>query len=196
MTKITPLGDDGEALGTVKRLHGPSGVGEAVAMNGLHMRHRLGIVDGDVRAAGEQLFEQVERRSIANIVGPRLEGQPPDGDPTAGELATEVGNDLFAEHLLLCGIRLVHGGEDPVCHALVAGHRGEGLHVLGKAAAAVAHPRKEKRKTDPLVVPDPAADVVDVGLHSLAEVGHLVDEADLRGQERVGDILRHLGTLR
>ena len=45
-------------------------------------------------------------------------------------------------------------------------------------------------------MPDPAADVVDVGIDPLAEIRHLVDEADLCRQQRVGDILRHFRALR
>ncbi len=41
-------------------------------------------------------------------------------------------------------------------------------------------------------MPDPAAHLVDVGVERLAEVGHLVDEADLGGEQAVGHILGHL----
>ncbi|MFO0968277.1 MAG: hypothetical protein U0793_22200 [Gemmataceae bacterium] len=68
----------------------------------------------------------------------------------------------------------------------------EGGDVLGETAAAVARAGEEELETDALVVADAAADVVDVGLQFFAEVGHLVDEADLGGEHRVGDVLRHL----
>ena len=69
-----------------------------------------------------------------------------------------------------------------------------GADVLGEAAAAVAGAGEEELEADALVVADAAADVVDVGAELLAQVGHLVDEADLGRQHGVGDVLGHLGT--
>ena len=79
--------------------------------------------------------------------------------------------------------------------ALGLRHVDHGADVLGEAAPAVADAREEEVEADPLVVADPAPDVVDVGAVGLAEVGHLVDEADLGGQQAVGHVLGHLGAL-
>ena len=54
-------------------------------------------------------------------------------------------------------------------------------------------PRVEERRADPLVEAHPAGDLGDVGADLLADVGDLVDEADLRRQEGVRGELDHLG---
>ena len=46
---------------------------------------------------------------------------------------------------------------------------------------------------DAIVEADPARDVLDVGADRLAQVGHLVDEADLGREEGVGGIFGQLG---
>ena len=43
--------------------------------------------------------------------------------------------------------------------------------------------------------PDAAGDVMDVGADLLAEIGHLVDEGDLGGEEGVGRVFDQLGGL-
>ena len=72
--------------------------------------------------------------------------------------------------------------QHPRLDAVLLGHRDQGPHVLREAAAAVADAGEQEREADAAVVADAAADVVDVAAHPLAEVGHLVDEADLRRQ--------------
>ena len=67
--------------------------------------------------------------------------------------------------------------------------------VFRKAASAVAHAGKEEGEADSGVVADAAADLVDVGRRALAEIRHLVDEADLCGKQGIGHVLRHLGAL-
>ena len=56
---------------------------------------RLGIIDFDLRAAGEEAFDQNQRRRLADVVGARLEGQAPDGEREAAELAAEMLVDLL-----------------------------------------------------------------------------------------------------
>jgi hypothetical protein len=83
-------------------------------------------------------------------------------------------------------------GERGFDAGLVAHHdAGEG--VLGEAGAAVAQARVEELRADALVGAHALADAVDVGAVGLAEVGHLVDEGDLGGEEVVGGVLDHLG---
>ncbi len=88
-----------------------------------------------------------------------------------------------------------NGLHHPRGDALGLAHVDRGADVLGEATAAVADAREEEMEADPLVVADAAADVVDVGAVGLAQVGHLVDEADLGRQQAVGDVLGHLGAL-
>ena len=95
--------------------------------------------------------------------------------------------------VLLLVVDLVDRVQNPRLDAVLAGQCSQRPHVLGEAAAAVADAGEQKREADAAVVADAAADVVDVGSQPLAEVGHLVDEADLRRQQGVGDVLGHLG---
>ena len=101
--------------------------------------------------------------------------------------------DLLDHHALLGFVHLVDGFEHPRLDAVVAGHGGQRPHVLGEATAAVADAGEQEGEADAAVVADAAADVVDVAAHPLAEIGHLVDEADLRREQRVGHVLGHLG---
>ena len=142
------------------------------------------------------MVDEIERRGVADVVGAGLERQPPHRHPAAGELPAEVGVELGTEHQLLGDVRVMDGGEDARREPLGPGHRRQRLNILGETTPAVPGSRKEEGETDPVVMTDPAADVVDVGIDPLAEIRHLVDEADLRRQQRVGDIFRHLRALR
>src|SRR5215207_1998581 len=51
----------------------------------------------------------------------------------------------------------------------------------------------KKFRTDAIVQPDAARDVLHVGSDFFTEVGDLVNESDLRGQERIRGVLDHLG---
>ena len=144
---------------------------------------------------GQERLDQHQRRRLADVVGPGLERQAPDGDGLVLELAVEMPVDLLEEHVLLGLVDLVDGLHHPRGDALGLAHVDHGADVLGEATAAVADAREEEMEADPLVVADAAPHVVDVGPVGLAQVGHLVDEADLGGQQAVGDVLGHLGAL-
>src|SRR4029077_5186377 len=74
---------------------------------------------------------------------------------------------------------------------LRAGH--EGPDVLGQAAAAVAEPGAQEGRADARVGAEDLRQVPHVSPGSLADLGHRVDERDLRGQECVGGRLGQLG---
>ena len=96
------------------------------------------------------------------------------------QLAAEVLVDLVDHHLLLRFVDFVDRFEHPRLDAMLAGHLLQRPHVFREATAAVADAGEQEREADAAVVADAAADVVDVAAHPFAEVGHLVDEADLR----------------
>ena len=137
--------------------------------------------------------DEGQRGRLADVVGARLEGQSPHGDRLSLQLAGEMLLGLARQHVLLPQVDLVHGVEDLRPDAQLPGGGREGLHVLGEATAAIAAAREQEGKADAAVVADAAADLVDVGPRQLAQVGHLVDEADLRRQQGVGHVLGHLG---
>ena len=143
----------------------------------------------------QQPVDEHQRRGLANVVGAGLERQPPDGDGLTGELSLEVTFDLFGEHGLLPLVDGMDGLEHARLDAVGPCQRGQGTDVLGKTATSVTHAGEKKGETDAAVVADAAADLVDVGPGALAEVRHLVDEADLRRKHGVGHVLGHLGAL-
>jgi hypothetical protein len=61
----------------------------------------------------------------------------------------------------------------------------EGADVLGQTAAAEAQTGPQEAVPDARVVADGLGEVGDVGAGRLAQLGHGVDEGDLRGEERV-----------
>ena len=54
----------------------------------------------------------------------------------------------------------------------------------------------QKVEADPLIVADAPAHLVDIRAVGFTQIGHLVDEADLGGQQAVSHILGHLRTFR
>ncbi len=67
------------------------------------------------------------------------------------------------------------------------------LAVLWETRSAKARAGMQEFAADPAVEPDAAGDILNVGPHRLAQIGHLVDEGDLRGEEGVGRIFDQLG---
>ena len=65
--------------------------------------------------------------------------------------------------------------------------------VLGEAGAAVARAGVEELAADAVVEADAARHLLHVGAGLLAQVGDLVDEGDLGGEEGVGRVLDELG---
>ena len=76
--------------------------------------------------------------------------------------------------------------------ARVAGELLERADVFPEAAAPQADARAQEVRAEPVVEPDAARDVDDVGADELADVRDLVDEADTRRQEGVRGELDHL----
>src|SRR3546814_2569562 len=67
--------------------------------------------------------------------------------------------------------------------------------VLREAGAAVARSGVQELAADAPVEADAAGDVVHVGADLLAEIGDLVDNGDLGGEEGVAGVLGQLGGL-
>ena len=114
-----------------------------------------------------------------------LEGHAPEGDGLAGEpaLTLEVALDLLEEPLALALVHIVHRLRELRVHAAVVAHHDAGERVLGEARAAVAEAGVQELIADAAVRAHALAHPIDVRAVGLAEVGHLVDEADLRREE-------------
>jgi len=65
------------------------------------------------------------------------------------------------------------------------------LNVLAETASTPAHARIEKLGADARIQPDAGHHLRGLGAHALADVRHLVGEADFHGQEGVGGVLDH-----
>ena len=92
----------------------------------------------------------------------------------------------LADHAaLLQLVDLDHRVEQLEVVAGVAGELLEGGDVLREAAAAVADSGLQELRADAGVEAHAARDLGDVGADLLADVGDLVDEGDLGGQEGV-----------
>ena len=77
--------------------------------------------------------------------------------------------------------------------AELLGARGERPDVLRQASAAEAHARVQEPPADPRVVADGVGERRDIRTGRIGDLGHRVDEADLRGEERVRRDLHELG---
>ena len=97
------------------------------------------------------------------------------------EVALQLGDDAP----LLQLVDLDHGAEQLEVVAAVAGQLLEGGDVLGEAGAAEADARPQEARADAGVEAHAARDHVDVRADLLADVRDLVDERDLRREERV-----------
>jgi hypothetical protein len=76
---------------------------------------------------------------------------------------------------------------------VVAAYAGHGMRVLWEAGASISGPRMQELGPDATILSKRLRDVLDVRPHLLAEVGHLVDEGYLHGEEGVGRVFDHLG---
>ena len=118
--------------------------------------HRLGVVDADRRARLEQRVDQHQGRGLADVVGPGLEGQAPDGDRLARELAAEVVLDLVeaarasGASLTASTASIIRAGR-PWSAAMCI----QRADVLGEAAAAVADAGEQEVEADRLSWPMP-----------------------------------------
>src|SRR5690606_13766447 len=104
-------------------------------------------------------------------------------------------DELREEHGLLL-VRLVGGLRDAEREAVLAAERGERLHVLREARAAVARAGVEELLADARVRADAEAHGVDVRAGRLAEARELVHERDAHREHRVRRVLDELARAR
>ena len=148
-------------------------------------------MNADLGPVGKQRIDQHQRRGFANVVRPGFERQPPDANRLVRQPGREILDELAVQDLLLGIVDGVDGFKNLREQLVVFGHAHQRPDVLGEARTAVPDSRKQELESDPLVMADPPPHVVDIGAHLVAEIRHLVDEADFGRQHAVGDILRH-----
>src|SRR5271169_1064260 len=84
--------------------------------------------------------------------------------------------------------------DDADRRAMVLRRLDQRLRVLWKAGPAVTGTRVKKLSADPVVESDAARDILYVRPDHFAEIGDLVDKADLRRQKGVGGVFREFGS--
>ena len=152
------------------------------------------VVGAHARAGALQPRRQHERRRLAHVVGVRLEREPEQRDLLADERA-EVLLQLRDHAPLLQLVDLDHGVEQLEVVARVAGELLQRGDILREAGTAEADPRLQELGADAVVQAHAAGHLDDVRAGLLADVRDLVDERDLRREERVRGELDHLRRL-
>jgi hypothetical protein len=156
------------------------------------VRHRDRVVGDDAAPFADQDVAQGDRRRAAQVIGIRLERQPEQPDRAAVQLPEQVAQ-VVDDRDALAAVYLHHRTQDLRVRAVAGRDVLERLDVLREAAAAVADPGVEEARPDPSVVAHALGDQLHVGADPVADLGDLVDEGDLGGQERVRGVLDHLG---
>ena len=187
-----PFRDDDQRVGSVDAAIGALRVLD-VLQHGAGLLHALRIVGADLGAGILQRRDQRDRGRVAHVVGVGLEGQPQHGNGAAAHVAAADGDDLARHRPLALVVDGGDGLDDAAGRAEVVGRLHQGQRVLGKAGAAEARTGVEEFRADAVVEADAARDVLHVGAGLLAQVGDLVDEGDLGGEEGVGGVLDELG---
>ena len=189
---LGPLGDEHGRVGAVEgveRARRDLDAGEQVAVRA--GRHH-GVVRRDAHALGAQPRGEHDRGGLAQVVGVRLEGEAEQRDVPAAQAADALLE--LADHApLLEVVDLDDRVQELEVIPGVAGELFERLDVFGKARAAVADAGLQEVRPDAVVETHAVGHRAHVGADGLADVGDLVDERDLGGQEGVGRVLDHLG---
>ena len=139
-------------------------------------------------------MHEPQRRCFAQVVRVGLESQTQQADHLAVHVAHCVLEFLerAIDESVVDGVGRAYQRR---VVAVFAGHVDQRRHVLGQTRTAVADAGMQELVPDAAVEAHAARHFVDVRTHQLADVRHLVDERDLRGQKCVGGVLDHLGAL-
>src|SRR5262249_45730587 len=134
----------------------------------------------------------VDRRRAARVVRVGLERKAENADRLAAEIATQRPFDLLDHQFLLALVRLDHGLEHAELVARLLCDPAKGAGVLRKAGAPEPRSWIEELRADATVETERGGDRLDVAADDVADIRDLVDERDLRRQERVGRVLDQL----
>ena len=194
VAELRPLGEVQHQVGAAARPRRRVGVGQR-GEPGPRGRHRLRVVDADVRTRRCSWPAIASAGRVAHVVAVGLERRAPDADPGAGHRAADHPGGDLGDPLPLALVDVVDLAQERhrVLDAELAGAVHERADVLGQAAAAEADAGVEELAADARVVADRVGEVDHVRAGGLAHLGHGVDERDLGGQERVGGDLHQLG---
>jgi len=106
-------------------------------------------------------------------VGIGLEGEAEHGDGLAAQTAARRARDLARHRALAVVVDRQHRLDDPQVNVMIERDLDQRAGVLRKARAAEARPSMEEFRADPVVEPDAACDLLDVGADFFREIGNL-----------------------
>ena len=195
--KFLPFGNDDQCVGIGKGAHRTLGILKAcvVAVNAPSLMHRYRIVSGDCGAGGEEIGDQFAARRLAHVVGVGLEGQAPEREVPALQVA-EAALDLAGQDVLLGVVGFLDSSEYLEGDAgFLLGGLDQRLDILGEAGTTIATAGIEEVIANARVGANALAHHFNVGAEHFGEVGQFVHEADARRQHGVGSILGQFGTL-
>src|SRR5699024_5224724 len=138
-----------------------------------------GIVRTNSSARVKEISDEVQRRSVPDVVGLGLEGKTPHSYGLTLEIP-EMLSELCTDTALLEAVHGVDRLEDLRLIAGLAGGPRQSGYILREARATITGTRVQELVPDPGIGADPDANLLDIGSSALSNVGHLVDEADLR----------------
>ena len=141
----------------------------------------------------EQPGHQRDRWRLAHVVGIGLEGEAEHGDRLAAQAAAGGGGDLAGHRSLAVVVDSEHRLDDAQLHVIVLRDLDQRTGVLREARAAEARPRMQEFGADAVVEPDAARDFLHIGADFFREIGDLVDEGDLGGEEGIGRVFDQFG---
>ena len=155
--------------------------------------HAFRVVSVYLDAGGLQMWNDLEAGGIADIVRAGLEGHAEHGDLHVRLGAIEDAEDLFGEPHLATVVCTDRRANKAGLGAKAARGRQQGARVLREARAAKTGTGLEKPVADTPVHTHQRRHMIDIGIGGLADVGDLVDEGDLHGEEGVGRVFAELG---
>ncbi len=97
--------------------------------------HRHRVVHPDRRATAQQFVHDHPTRRFAQVVGVRLEGQPPEGEAASLQILAKTGDDLVDQHPLQGIVRHLDRGQHAQVDARIVASwpvRTSALTSLGK----------------------------------------------------------------
>ena len=130
---------------------------------------------------------------MSSVLG--LKVRPSTAMRLAGDAAAAGVDDALGHRGLARVVAADHGLDDAQRRARLLRGPHQREAVLGEARAAVAGPGMQELAADAAVEADAARHVLHVGADLLAQIGDLVDEGDLGGEEAVGRVFGQLGGL-
>src|SRR5215217_5469897 len=178
--ELVPLGQQQDGVRSLGSFVGILAHGCAGQLDS-SLLHRHRIVGPHRHTFPLQRVNYLHRECFPDVVGIRLEGYTPDCDDRSFQIA-EVIPQLLHHSLDLAGIHFHHRLEQAWLDAVLRAHVTQREHVFREATPTISDPRTQERAPDAPVEAHPFGDQRAICVHPLADVRHLVYEADLGGR--------------